>query len=77
METERYISRILNRITFMGSMALTAIALLPVILSLTGAVPSSLSLGGTGLIIVVGVSLEINNQINGILAGQGFAESEL
>jgi len=77
VETERYISRILNRITFMGSMALTAIALLPVILSLTGAVPSSLSLGGTGLIIVVGVSLEINNQINGILAGQGFAESEL
>jgi preprotein translocase subunit SecY len=76
-ETERYISRILNRITFIGSMALTLIALIPVILSLTGAVPSSLSLGGTGLIIVVGVALETNNQINGILAGQGFAESEL
>lgn len=76
-ETERYISRILNRITFRGSLALTAIALLPVILSLSGAVPSSLSLGGTGLIIVVGVALEVNNQINGILAGQGFAESEL
>jgi preprotein translocase subunit SecY len=58
-------------------MALTVIALIPVILSLTGAVPSSLSLGGTGLIIVVGVALEINNQINGILAGQGFAESEM
>jgi preprotein translocase subunit SecY len=77
VETERYISRVLNRITFIGSMALTVIALIPVILSLTGAVPSSLSLGGTGLIIVVGVALEINNQINGILAGQGFAESEM
>lgn len=76
-ETERYISRTLNRMTFMGSLALCAIALLPVILSLTGAVPSSLSLGGTGLIIVVGVALETYNQINGILAGQGFAESEL
>ena len=77
VETERYISKVLNRITFIGSMALTVIALIPVILSLTGAVPSSLSLGGTGLIIVVGVALEINNQINGILAGQGFAESEM
>lgn len=76
-ETERYISRILNRMTFMGSMALTLIALIPVILSLSGAVPSSLSLGGTGLIIVVGVALEVNNQINGILAGNGYAESEL
>lgn len=77
VETERYISKVLNRITFIGSMALTIIALIPVILSLTGAVPSSLALGGTGLIIVVGVALEINNQINGILAGQGFAESEM
>lgn len=77
VETERYISRILNRMTFIGSLALTIIALIPVILSLSGAVPSSLSLGGTGLIIVVGVALEINNQINGILAGQGFAESEM
>ncbi len=77
VETERYISKVLNRITFIGSMSLTLIALLPVILSLTGAVPTSLSLGGTGLIIVVGVALEINNQINGILAGQGFAESEM
>ena len=76
-ETERYITRILTRITFIGSMALTLIALVPIILSLTGAVPSSLSLGGTGLIIVVGVALETNNQIDGILAGQGFAESEL
>lgn len=76
-ETERYLSRTLNRMTFIGSMALCAIALLPVILSLTGAVPQSLSLGGTGLIIVVGVSLETYNQINGILAGHGYAESEL
>jgi preprotein translocase subunit SecY len=76
-ETESYISRILNRITFIGAMSLTLVALLPVILSLSGAVPTSLSLGGTGLIIVVGVALEVDNQINGILAGNGFAESEM
>lgn len=77
VETEKYISRILSRITFMGAMALTLIALLPVILSLTNAVPQSLSLGGTGLIIVVGVALEVSDQISGIIAGNGYAESEL
>ena len=77
VETERYISKVLSRMTFMGSMALTFIALLPVILSMSGAVDASLSLGGTGLIIVVGVALEVSNQIAGILAGHGYAESEL
>ena len=76
-ETAQYISKILSRITFIGSLSLLLIALLPVVLSLTNAVPASLSLGGTGLIIVVGVSLETNNQINGILAGNGYVESEL
>jgi len=76
-ETEKYITRVLSRITFTGAMALTVIALIPVILALTGVVPMSLALGGTGLIIVVGVALEINNQINGILAGHGYAESEM
>ena len=61
----------------MGSLALTFIALLPLILTLTGAVPQSLALGGTGLIIVVGVTLEVYNQINGIMAGNGYVESEL
>ncbi|MFA6861037.1 MAG: preprotein translocase subunit SecY [Bacilli bacterium] len=77
-ETEKYLSRTLDRITFLGAMSLTLIALLPIILTLSGAVSdSSLALGGTGLIIVVGVALEVNNQISGILAGNGYAESEL
>ena len=76
-ETAKYISKVLTRITFVGSISLLLIALLPFILSLTNAVPASLSLGWTGLIIVVDVSLEDNNQINGILDGNGFVESEL
>ncbi|MFA6874019.1 MAG: preprotein translocase subunit SecY [Bacilli bacterium] len=76
-ETETYISKTLNRITFLGSMSLVVVSLLPVVLALSGAVPQSLAIGGTGLIIVVGVALEVDNQINGILAGNGYAESEL
>ena len=70
----KYISKVLTRITFVGTISLLLIALLPVILSLTNAVPASLSLGWTGLIIVVDVSLEVNNQINGILSGNGFVK---
>ena len=35
---------------------------------------TSLVLGGTGMIIVVGVCLELNNQIDGLLAGKSFEE---
>ncbi len=74
-ETERYVRRVLNRVTFLGAIALAAIAALPSILTLTIFKDyPSLALGGTGLIIVVGVALELNNQINGLLAGKSFDE---
>lgn len=76
-ETERYVHKVLNRVTFIGAIALTAIAALPAILTLTnvfGEGYTSLALGGTGLIIVVGVALEVSNQIDGLLAGKSFDE---
>ena len=76
VETERYIRRVLNRVTFLGAMALVVIAALPSILTLSGIFgqDTSLVLGGTGMIIVVGVCLELNNQIDGLLAGKSFDE---
>ena len=75
-ETERYIRKVLNRVTVIGALALAIIAALPSVLTLAGAFgnDSSLALGGTGLIIVVGVALELNNQIDGLLAGKSFDE---
>ncbi len=74
-ETERYVKKVLNRVTAIGATALAFIAALPIVLVLLKIVPdSSLSLGGTGLIIVVGVCLEINSQIDGLLAGKSFDE---
>lgn len=72
VETQRYISKVLNRVTFIGAIGLAVISALPVALSLAQVVPASLSLGGTGLIIVVGVALEISNQIDGVLAGKRY-----
>ena len=75
LETERYVRKVLNRVTFIGAMALAIIAALPSVLTLTVFKDyPSLALGGTGLIIVVGVALELNSQIDGLLAGKSFEE---
>jgi preprotein translocase subunit SecY len=75
VETERYVTKVLNRITVLGATSLAFIAALPIVLVLLNIVPDqSLALGGTGLIIVVGVALEINNQIDGLLAGKSYEE---
>lgn len=74
-ETERYVRKVLNRVTFLGAMSLALIAALPPVLTLTVFKDNpGLALGGTGLIIVVGVALEVNSQIDGLLAGKSFDE---
>ena len=76
IETEKYVSKVLNRITLIGALSLCFISALPVVLTLSGVFgnDSTLALGGTGLIIVVGVALELNNQINGLIAGKSYDE---
>ena len=56
--TSEFISRVLNRITLFGSIYLGVVAALPIAFSkITKA--AGISLGGTSIIIVVGVSIEI------------------
>lgn len=76
VETEKYVAKVLNRVTCLGAISLAFIAGLPVILTLSGVfgTDSSLALGGTSLIIVVGVAIELNSQIDGLLAGKSFEE---
>jgi len=75
-ETERYVAKVLNRVTFIGAIALAFIAALPIILTLSGVFgnQTNLAVGGTGIIIIVGVCLEVNAQIDGLLAGKSFEE---
>ena len=71
VETANYVKKVLNRVTFIGAMSLLFISALPVVLTLTVfKEDSSLAIGGTGLIIAVGVATELNNQVNGLLAGK-------
>jgi preprotein translocase subunit SecY len=58
-----YLSKVINRITLFGAFFLGFIAILPNIVRMFTGI-QALTLGGTGLLIVVAVALEIKNQIN-------------
>ncbi|WP_462217923.1 preprotein translocase subunit SecY [Mycoplasmoides genitalium] len=57
-DTEKHIARVLIRINFIGAPFLTVIAIIPYIVSYFIRLPNSLSLGGTGIIIIVTAVVE-------------------
>lgn len=64
--TSDYIKKILSRITLLGALLLSVVALFPNLLTIFTKLinkPMALSLGGTSLIIVVGVALETVKQL--------------
>lgn len=74
-QTEEYISQTLDRITVLGSVSLMLIAVLPHLMPLIWPeLPSSMALGGTGLIIVVGVALETVKQIQGLITQKSYKQ---
>ena len=71
-DTENYISKVLSRLTVFGALFLVIIAGLPIIFtSLTG-LSSSVTIGGTSLLIVVGVALETYRQLEGSLLARNY-----
>jgi preprotein translocase subunit SecY len=61
-QTEKYLGYLINRITLWGAAFLSFIAILPFLLTpITG--DPNLVVGGTGLLIIVGVAIEIKNQL--------------
>lgn len=73
-ETKEYINKVLNRITVLGAIGLAFIAVLPHMLPLIPGLnlPSSMGLGGTGIIIVVGVAMETIKQLEGQLTQKSY-----
>ncbi|MDQ0156980.1 preprotein translocase subunit SecY [Robertmurraya andreesenii] len=61
--TQEYLTRVLYRLTFVGSIFLAAIAILPVFFVKLAGLPQSAQIGGTSLLIVIGVALETMKQL--------------
>ncbi|MDR0324288.1 MAG: preprotein translocase subunit SecY [Treponema sp.] len=66
---EEYLTKILNRIVLPGALYLALIAVIPTIIIWIFKFPQSISylLGGTSLLILVGVDLDTMSQIEGLL----------
>lgn len=67
-ETEEYVRYTLSRVTIVGTLLLIVLAILPILFTSITKLPASISIGGTGLLIVVGVALETYKQLEGSLA---------
>jgi len=61
--TQSYLTSTLYRLTFVGSIFLAVVAVMPIIFIKLANLPQSLQIGGTSLLIVVGVALESMKQL--------------
>lgn len=66
-DTQDFVSKLLMRLSTVGSVYLGLVALLPQLATNIWGLPSSIGLGGTSLLIVIGVVLELSRQVNGLL----------
>jgi preprotein translocase subunit SecY len=76
--TQEYVTRILYRLTLVGSLFLAAISVLPVFFIKFADLPPAAQIGGTSLLIVVGVALETMKQLESQLVKRhykGFIKS--
>jgi preprotein translocase subunit SecY len=74
-ETQSYFEGLLVRLTVVGSVVLAVIAIIPQILTFQFQISFALAgiFGGTGLLIVVGVALDLIQKVEGHQFSRGFA----
>lgn len=71
-ETTDFMTNVLSRLTFTGAVFIAIIAGLPIIFNIVTNLPSNVTVGGTGLLIVVGVALETYNQLESSLVSRNY-----
>ena len=71
-ETTLYISDVISKITVVGALFLAILAGIPVIFGLFSGLSSNVTIGGTGLLIVVGVALETYKQLESQLQSRSY-----
>ena len=71
--TTKYITDVLKRITLVGTLSLALLAAIPILFTaVTKISDSNISLGGTGLLIAVGVALETYKQIESEIVSKNY-----
>lgn len=73
-ETEKYIKTVLTRITVVGAAFLTVLAILPILFDKFSNLATKITISGTGLLIVVGVALEMYKQLESQLVSRTYTK---
>lgn len=73
-ETTVYVKTVLKRITIVGAAFLTTLAILPILFDKVSNLTTSITISGTGLLIVVGVALETYKQIESQLVSRTYTK---
>ncbi len=71
-DTSAYISNSLGKLTIVGSVFLVILAGLPILFSSIFKLPATVSIGGTGILIVVGVAIETYKQMESSLVSRSY-----
>ncbi|MDD2238896.1 MAG: preprotein translocase subunit SecY [Bacilli bacterium] len=71
-KTSEYLKYVISRLTIVGTIYLMIISALPIIFSGATKLPAQVSLGGTGLLIVVGVALETYKQLESSIISRSY-----
>lgn len=74
-KTAAYLKYVITRLTVVGSFFLIILASLPILMSKIPNLSSSVTLGGTGLLIVVGVALETYKQLESSIISRSYKGS--
>ncbi|SES20395.1 protein translocase subunit secY/sec61 alpha [Gracilibacillus ureilyticus] len=70
--TETYLTRVMYRLTFVGALFLAAVSVLPLAIGNVAGLPDAVQIGGTSLLIVVGVALQTMKQLEGQLVKRNY-----
>lgn len=71
-ETTVYVKNVLKRLALVGTTFLAVLAGMPIIFANISSLPTSVSIGGTGILIVVGVALETYKQLESSLVNRTY-----
>ncbi len=72
-KTAKYFKTIISRLTIAGALFLSIIAAMPIIVNAVTKLPKTVSLGGTSLLIVVGVAIETYKQLESSLLSRNYS----
>ena len=74
-DTSKHVRYVLSRITVTGTILLIILAIIPIVVQQLTGLSSAGAIGGTGILIVVGVALETYKQLEGSLATRNYKKS--